>query len=267
MPDIVQGVDPSTIATVIEASINAYLLSFACLPGAISHEGPEVVWIDSGMADATFNSVVYASFEPETADALIESVLSHFRRRSRPVTWHVGPSTRPSDLGRFLLAHGLTHSEDEPGMAIEIGHMRDDVPAAPDLTLETVRDEQSLEDWISVWLFPLSDEDRRPYLDALRLRGLGDDLPWRYYLGRVNGKPVATAELFTGEGVAGVQYVVTVPEVRRRGIGTAMTVHALREARAMGYRVGVLTASPDGIGIYRRIGFREYCWFRRYEWT
>jgi hypothetical protein len=34
----------------------------------------------------------------------------------------------------------------------------------------------------------------------------------------------------------------------------------------MGYHVAVLTASSDGIGIYRRIGFREYCWFRRYDW-
>jgi len=60
--------------------------------------------------------------------------------------------------------------------------------------------------------------------------------------------------------------VVTLPEVRRRGIGAAMTLRVLHEARAIGYRVAVLTASPDGIGVYRRIGFREYCLFRRYEW-
>lgn len=60
-----------------------------------------------------------------------------------------------------------------------------------------------------------------------------------------------------------MHYVVTLPEVRRRGIGASMTLRVLREARAMGYRVAVLTTSPDGIGIYRRIGFRAYCWFRR----
>lgn len=45
-----------------------------------------------------------------------------------------------------------------------------------------------------------------------------------------------------------------------------MTHQALRDARRMEFQVGVLTASPDGIGSYRRIGFREYCWFHRYAW-
>jgi len=36
--------------------------------------------------------------------------------------------------------------------------------------------------------------------------------------------------------------------------------------QALGCRLAVLTASDEGIGIYRRLGFREYCRFRRYEW-
>ena len=112
----------------------------------------------------------------------------------------------------------------------------------------------------------MPDGARRLYLDALLRRGLGDDLPWRYYVGRLGGAPVATAELFVGEGVAAVHHVVTLPEVRRRGIGSAMTLRLLHDARALGYRVGVLTASPSGIESYRRIGFREYCWFRRFKW-
>ncbi len=114
--------------------------------------------------------------------------------------------------------------------------------------------------------FPVPDSARRLDLDALRRRGLGGDLPWRYYVGRLGGAPVATAELFVGEGVAAVHHLVTLSEVRRRGIGSAMTRRLLGDARALGYRVGVLTASPSGIGNYRRIGFREYCEVRRFEW-
>ena len=100
----------------------------------------------------------------------------------------------------------------------------------------------------------------------MRRRGLGTDLPWRYYVGRMGSAPVASAELFVAERVAAVHHVVTVPEARRRGIGSAMTLRLLHDARALGYRVGVLTASPSGIGSYRRFGFREYCEFRRFEW-
>ena len=266
MPNPVPAIAPATIAGVIEANINASLLSFARLPGAILHAGRHSVWVDSGIAGAAFNAVVSAQFRPDTVDAQIESVLAHFRRRSRPVTWHVGPSTRPADLGRALLAHGLAHSEDEPGMAVELARVRQDIAAPRGLRIETVRDARGLEEWVAVWLVPVPDGARRLYLDALRRRGLGDGLPWRYYVGRLDGTPVATAELFVGEGVAAVHHLVTLPAVRRRGIGSAMTRRLLGDAHALGFRVGVLTASPSGIGSYRRLGFREYCWFRRFEW-
>jgi predicted acetyltransferase len=42
---------------------------------------------------------------------------------------------------------------------------------------------------------------------------------------------------------------------------------ALHEARALGYRVSVLQASPYGIHIYRRLGFREYCMMSTYAWS
>jgi len=88
----------------------------------------------------------------------------------------------------------------------------------------------------------------------------------RLYLGTLAGKAVATSEVFFGGGVASVQSVGTLPVYRRQGIGAAMTLKALQEARRQGYRIGVLTASPMGINLYRRIGFQEYCTFSTYLW-
>jgi ribosomal protein S18 acetylase RimI-like enzyme len=62
--------------------------------------------------------------------------------------------------------------------------------------------------------------------------------------------------LFNGAGVASVYAVATLPAARGQGIGGAITLMPLLEAREMGYRYGVLFSSEMGVSVYERIGFR-----------
>jgi ribosomal protein S18 acetylase RimI-like enzyme len=83
----------------------------------------------------------------------------------------------------------------------------------------------------------------------------------------VDGAPAATVKLFYAAGVAYIGRVVTAPAYRRQGIGTQMTLHAMHTARQAGYRIAVLTASPMGVNIYRRLGFFECCRISTYAWS
>lgn len=100
-----------------------------------------------------------------------------------------------------------------------------------------------------------------------RKAGLSDQGAWHHYLGYWNGEPVATTSLFLGAGVAGIYFVWTLPSARRQGIGAAITLAALQDARRLGYRLGILGASSMGYSVYQRLGFREYCKLEIYEWS
>ncbi|PRY32000.1 GNAT family N-acetyltransferase [Pseudosporangium ferrugineum] len=75
------------------------------------------------------------------------------------------------------------------------------------------------------------------------------------FLGWLDDRPIATAELWISDGVAGLYTVSVDGAHRRRGFGAAVTVAALRAARARGVRVGTLQAG-GGERLYRRMGFR-----------
>lgn len=256
-----------SLITAIEANTLQYYANFRHLPGATLVETEHVRLVMTRHMIDLFNGVLWANFQTPTIEEQIEAALEPFKRHNLPLLWHIGPSTQPDDLGRHLLRHGIRHVEDEPGMAVDLYAANvDHVPVAG-LAIVPVKDRAALRQWIDVWAFPLSEDGKQRLADVYAQLGFDPHRPLRHYLGMLDGEPVATSAIYEGAGVASVQHVVTLPMVRRRGVGAAMTVHVLQEARVRGYRTAVLTASPDGINIYRRLGFREYCTMSTYTWT
>jgi len=76
------------------------------------------------------------------------------------------------------------------------------------------------------------------------------------YLGYFDGKPVATSLRYTSGRVAGVYFVATAKEYRRRGIGEAMTWRAAVDGRKEKCAISVLQASEMGRPVYEGMGYR-----------
>jgi GNAT superfamily N-acetyltransferase len=214
------------------------------------------------------NRVFRTQLTSDNVDEAIEAVLTHFKAWNVPLVWMTESAMQPPALGTHLEAYGFTYTEGLPGMAADVRALNEDVPTPPGLTIAGVGDREMLKKW----LHPYAIGFRLP---AFRNRcfeieaglGLRHDLPRRHYVGVLKGEPVASSTLFLGAGVAGIYNVATVPEARRQGIGAAMTLATLREARALDYRIGILHASSMGLNVYRWLRFKEYCRLSAYVWT
>jgi GNAT superfamily N-acetyltransferase len=183
------------------------------------------------------------------------------------MSWWAEPGTQPTDLGKYLMAHGLTYTDGGPGMAADLLALNEDLPTPSGLTIEHVEDTETLKKWAYASIIGLEHPETNVTIWFNVFAGLGFQLPLRNFVAILNGEPVATSELFLAAGVAGIYVVATVPDARRRGIGAVLTLAALLEARAMGYRIGILHSSPMGLAVYRKLGFREYCKMSRYVWA
>ena len=237
-------------------------------PHADLYQSPEQTWLLTGIPMGFLNVVLRTQVELGHVDTIIKETLAHFQSRNVTLlSWCVEPDTRPANLGKHLATHGFTYTEGSTGMAVDLSALNEDLPAPSGLTIERVGDMEALRQWAyaSIIGFGHPESDVDIWFDVFT--GLGFDLPLRNYVGILDGEPVATSQLFLAAGVAGIYVVATVPGARRQGIGAALTLAPLREARAMGFRVGILHASSMGVGMYRRLGFREYCKMSHYVWT
>jgi len=252
----------------IEENAEEFLVALGRAAGAEERDDGKVRWVIGDIPIDYHNCVVRAELLPRVADGVILESLERFRTRRVPGSWHVGPSMRPEDLGERLLKHGFSYGGSDIGMAVDLWALPERVPSLEGLTIERVHDEGDLAAWRETLARGFGEgPGEAEWVVEMYLRlGLGDERPWRHYLGRLGGEPVATSTLFVDASVAGVYFVFTVEEARRRGIGAAMTLAPLLEARGMGYRVGVLGSSDMGFPVYRGLGFREYCKIRIYEW-
>ena len=268
MSDILQDLSAPALVAAIRTNLFEWWRTIGSSAKAEFYESPELTWLLTGMPTPSLNTVLLAQVKPGDVDVLIEKTLAHFRSRDvSRFSWWIDPGTQQADLGKHLMDHGLTYREGGPGMAVDLLALHEDLPTTAGLTIAPVKDTEALKKWAyaSAAGFELPETNVQTRFDLLT--GLGFDLPLRNYLGILDGEHVATSQLFLGAGVAGIYVVATVPAARRQGIGAAMTLAPLRDARALGYRIGILHSSPLGEGVYRRLGFQEYCRMSHYQET
>ena len=259
---------PKALAAAIEESSYEFWLDYGKGPGGEVHEEPDRLWFVSGKRHGLLNGVMRCRFPPAEADRRVREMMEEFRRRGLPLEWNVGLGTEPRDLGRVLSANGFEHPLDIEGMALDLERFHDD-PPPEGLTIDLATSRSDLEAFLHIGgaNFDIPEENRRELVDLETSLGPAHEARLRRYLGRWNGKPVATCELFEGAGVAGIYYVTTLPEARGHGIAAAMTRAALRDGKEKGYRAAVLQASPMGRPIYRSLGFQEYFTIELYTWS
>ena len=86
---------------------------------------------------------------------------------------------------------------------------------------------------------------------------MAPDAPTQFFAVVKEGRPVATTMLYLADGLAGIYCVATLPEERGKGLAAHLTAEALRRAKRLDYRVGILQSSPEGHSIYLRLGFED----------
>jgi ribosomal protein S18 acetylase RimI-like enzyme len=201
--------------------------------------------LDPGMNEASFLELVSLIRNGQAPPFLI------FRTETAP----------PSFISR-LKSGGFRQVMQWPGMAVDLARL----PAQEEVqdttaVIKKISTADEINDWACIveqCLFNNGRLDR----DALKnLVGTGD---CSLYVGFVDGKAIGTMLSFCDKQVTGFYMLATLPGWRKKGVARKLLRSALRDAVSSGSKYAVLEATPQGLSLYRKAGFKEYCNFGIY---
>ncbi len=248
--------NPSRITLAIEENLFGLIFDRKSWSKGEVHEDPEMIWCRSDIPYLPFNMILRSNMSSRNVDEAIENALSRYRDHDVPVLWWIGPETQPRDLGQHLSDFGLKRIGEMPGMAIDLSQVDEDVPYPLGLRIRVVEDFSTMEDWARIWreAFIASQEYATAFDDLVRFLVFDSSSECICYIGSSKDEPVAISMVHYGSGVAGIYNVGTIPGLRGKGIGTAMTVFSLLEAKSRRYQISTLHSSDLGLGVYKWIG-------------
>jgi len=212
---------------------------------------------DIGHPLAEYN-VAFIKRPEEGLDEAVDAASDFYGAKQHPFRICIR-SENVEACGELLLGRDFARVADVPGM--RLAPLTDCSPPR-DLVVRPADDPATLEDFQTTAFsgFGLPAEAGRLFLTE-HLTALPGFLA---LVGYRDGQPVCTSALYTTADVAGIYWVATLEDHRKRGLGEAITWAAVGRGRAGGYRVASLQASAMGRPVYERMGFehdRSYAFF------
>lgn len=192
--------------------------------------------------------------------ASIATIQAYFGSRGTPFIVRVREGVDTAAEAALMVAD-LPYSDTVPGMFLADARACRG-PEVEGLEISVVRPGKRIAQWQGVVCdsFGLPREAAKAFFGSRYF----EDPQIENYVGVVEGEVVATSTLLVSHGVAGVHNVGTLGSHRRRGIGEAMTAHAVARGAAQGCPSASLQASEMGRPVYERMGFKMVAPYRTF---
>jgi len=233
--------------------VRAFEFVAKMVPGGVIEKVGGLTAVRTGIPGFNMAFALAGPLYPEKASSTIQRLYS-----KDEFPWSLVTTAGTSGgMEPLIRKHGLAQALVEPGMVL------DPIPGrcpSPPKGLDSRR----VEDRDELLTFSITGAEafgmHAANLEALAeglVKGMRDgSFRGGCYLGYYDGKPVATSLRYTTGPVAGIYFVATTKEYRRRGIGEAMTWRAAVDGRNENCSISVLQASEMGRPVYEGMGFR-----------
>ena len=261
MDDILTDLSTPSLQRAIKENLFEFCRAAAQLPHGELEEADSLSRWYFGVPYPWFNAVLARRAGNDGDRLRVQTAIEYFRSKQiGPFVWWLAPGIVRADWESILTPLGFGYSDDTPGLAADLSALNENIQTPPSgFQMLIVDNEDILKTWVATFVKGYGLPAVFYEIVYQLVLNFGFDQPSRNYVGLLDGNPVATSNVFFGAGVVGIQMVATLPEARGQGIGAAITLQPLLDARKLGYRAGILQSSDMGLSVYKRLGLKHLC--------
>lgn len=256
---------PEEIVRACEQNYIDYWRSSGRAPYANFSDEGGITRCITGLPQEIFNVVLSCRLHHREVDQKLDAMIGQLRAQRVTLIWHVGQTTEPGNLGEHLEDRGYPNDYNLTAMAVDLEKDDTRIKLPENVAVKTVTGQEDSREWVecltkswesppevAAWMLP------NPCFNISAERDESLSLPRTMYLGLLDGRPVSAAMLFWSADIAGLQAVGTVHSGRGKGMGAAVVRAALDGARSLGFRYVVVLSTVEGVGLYKKVGFKAF---------
>jgi GNAT superfamily N-acetyltransferase len=198
--------------------------------------------------------VIYSDLTADTADAAIRQQMDFFQSLDQDFEWKAFGHDQPADLVQRLAAHGFAVDNTEAVLVLDLAQAR---AVASSHEVKRVQHPDDLRDVARIKQ-RIDGQNHQDRVDRLAYQMTHAPDYLSVYVAYVDASPAACAWIrFPADSVfASLWGGATIPELRGRGIYTALLQARLNEATQRHYRYVTVDAGPMSRPILEKHGFK-----------
>ncbi len=234
-----------------------YYMEVLALPAHMEkYEDGMCSWIKP-RAGATGPEAVYrVSFGNKTEDQ-IRQIIQAYRKNGVPDYWCLTPLSTPDHVGDILVSLKILEesSEDKLGMALFPSEYRNWTDNDTSIPVRKVNNKEDFKIWTDIANEVLHGFE---LLDPVLYFPLCESGKMVCFLGYSGDLPVATSATMNNNGNGTLEFIATLPDYRKKGVGSAVCRAAIEQLIKDGVSIISLRAKAMGVSLYTALGFKAY---------
>jgi GNAT superfamily N-acetyltransferase len=247
------------IPDIIEDNLFSLYKTFALTGHYSMIQYPAYTWIKTNKS--VFPGHVF-QIDPGMNECSLSELITFIRADQAPPFLIFRNDTVHGSLIDKLKTSGFRQVMQWPGMAIEL-HKNFKVvcDSSCNIAVKKIVDTDEINDWACMVELCLFNQGR---LDRNTMKDMALNTNFSLYTGFLNGLAAGTLLSYTSKQITGFYMITTLPGYRKKGIAWRLINTALKDAVTMGCRYAVLESTMQGLSLYQKAGFKEYCNFAIY---